>query len=221
VTVESSDVRFKLKSNLAEFESTNLVIATGGLSIPKMGATNFSYSIAKQFNIPVVPTRAGLVPFTFSDQFKIVFERLSGVSQEVIVSTGYNQFQENILFTHRGLSGPAALQLSSYWSIGESIYINLFPNNNIALLINKTKKDNPRSLLRSLFSKELTKKLIQELEILFWSDWKDKYIADIPDKILKGIAENLSEWELKPSGTEGFRTAEVTLGGIDNDSLSS
>ncbi len=219
--IEETEARFKLESNLGEFESSSLVIATGGLSIPKMGATNFAYKVAKQFNIPVVPTRAGLVPFTFSDYFKELSERLSGVSQEVILSTGKKQFQENILFTHRGLSGPAALQLSSYWTTGESIYINLFPNNDIASIINSTKKEKPKLLLRNLFSRQLAKKLVQELETLFWPEWREKYLSDIPDKVLKNIVSNLSSWELKPSGTEGYRTAEVTMGGVDTVSLSS
>jgi len=223
ITEKETEAQYKLNTNLGKFESQNLVIATGGLSIPKMGATNFAFKIATQFNLPVLSTRAGLVPFTFSDQFKTVFERLSGVSQEVILSTKIKQFHENILFTHRGLSGPAALQLSSYWNTGESIFINLFPNDDASLLVNKAKKDNPKLLLRNLFSQHLAlaKKLVQELEALFWSDWKDKVIADIPDKILKEITENLSAWELKPSGTEGYRTAEVTLRGVDTDSLSS
>lgn len=213
--------KFKLESSLGEFDSESLVIATGGLSIPKMGATNFAYKVAGQFNLPVMTTRAGLVPFTFSDQYKTIFERLSGVSQNVILSTDKKQFHRNILFTHRGLSGPAALQLSSYWNTGESIFVNLFPEDDIALLINKTKKDRPKLLLRNYLSQQLAKKLVQELETLFWFDWKDKIIADIPDKILKEIASDLSAWELKPSGTEGYRTAEVTLGGIDTDYLSS
>ncbi len=216
-----TNARFKLESNMGKFESQSLVIASGGLSIPKMGASNFAYKIAKKFDIPVVSTRAGLVPFTFSDHYKVIFERLSGVSQEVILSTEKKQFQENILFTHRGLSGPAALQLSSYWKSGESIFVNLFPDDDIDSLINITKKENPKLLLRSYISQRLAKKLVQELEVLFWSDWCDKTIADIPNKILKEITANLSSWELKPSGTEGYRTAEVTLGGVDTDSLSS
>jgi predicted Rossmann fold flavoprotein len=216
-----NDSSYKLKSNQGNFKAQSLVIASGGLSIPKMGATNFAYKVANQFNIPVLSTRAGLVPFTFTDQYKTIFERLSGLSQETILSTDRKQFHENILFTHRGLSGPAALQLSSYWKEGETITVNLFPNDDIALLLNQTKKENPKLLLRNLLSQSLAKKLVQELESLFWSDWSDKPIADIPDKVLKEIASNLTEWELKPSGTEGYRTAEVTLGGIDTDNLSS
>jgi predicted Rossmann fold flavoprotein len=221
VTEEKNKTWFKLETNLGGFKSSSLVIATGGLSIPKMGSTNFAYRVAKQFKVPVIPTRAGLVPFTFSDSFKELAERLSGISQDVILSTDKKQFQENILFTHRGLSGPAALQLSSYWNTGESIYINLFPDKDVSLLMNKAKQDSPRLLLRHLLSQQLAKKLVQELEKLFWPDWCDKYIADIPDKTLKDIASNLSAWKLKPSGTEGYPTAEVTMGGVDTDNLSS
>jgi predicted Rossmann fold flavoprotein len=218
---DENNARFKVKSSLGKFKSESLVIASGGLSIPKMGATNFAYKIAQQFNLPVITTRAGLVPFTFSDQYKAIFERLSGVSHEVILSTAKKQFHLNILFTHRGLSGPAALQLSSYWQVGESIFINLFPNRDIKTLFSKTKKENPKLLLRNVLSQYLPKKLVQELEVLFWSEWKDKVIAEIPDKVLTEISEKLIQWELKPSGTEGYRTAEVTLGGVDTDSLSS
>jgi predicted Rossmann fold flavoprotein len=213
--------RFKLESNQGRYESPSLVIATGGLSIPKMGATHFAYKIAEQFDLAVLSTRAGLVPFTFSGNYKIIFERLSGVSHEVILSTKDKQFRENILFTHRGLSGPAALQLSSYWGVGESIYIDLFPNNDIGLILKKAKQDQPKLLLRNLFSQYMPKKLVQELQEIFWSDCCDKHIADIPDKKLNEIATNLSAWELKPSGTEGYRTAEVTMGGVDTNSLSS
>ncbi len=218
---DKADNQFKLETNKGEFHSNSLVIASGGLSIPKMGASNFAYKVAEQFNIPVLATRAGLVPFTFSDNYKSIFERLSGVSQEVILSTENKQFQENILFTHRGLSGPAALQLSSYWNSGENIVINLFPDIDVELLIKNAKKDNPKLLLRNLLSNNLAKKLVHELEQLFWKDWNDKHIADIPDKVLKNIANKLSAWELKPSGTEGYRTAEVTMGGVDTDHLSS
>lgn len=217
----NSDKQFILNSNIGKFRSTSLVIASGGLSIPKMGATNFGYKIATQFNLPVVPTRAGLVPFTFSDQIKSLSERLSGVSQQVVLSTDKSQFQENILFTHRGISGPAALQSSSYWHPGENIHINLIPEDEINAVLKKAKRDNPKSLLRNIFTKKLPKKLVEECQELFWSDIAEKLIADIPDKRLLEIAGNLSAWSLKPSGTEGYRTAEVTLGGVDSNYLSS
>jgi predicted Rossmann fold flavoprotein len=217
----TSDSKFKLESNQGKFESKSLVIASGGLSIPKMGATNYAYKVAQQFDMPVIDTSAGLVPFTFTGEYKTIFERLSGISHKVNLSTGKKQFYESILFTHRGLSGPAALQLSSYWKQGETIVVNLFPNNDISEILHQTKKQKPTTLLRNLLSQHLAKKLVQELETLFWSDWQDKVIADIPDKVLNEIALNLSDWRLKPSGTEGYRTAEVTLGGVDTDYLSS
>lgn len=213
--------RFNLKTSLGEFKTHSLVIASGGLSIPKMGATNFGYKVANQFNIPVIPTRAALVPFTFSDRFKNVSERLSGVSEEVELSTDHKHFQGNILFTHRGLSGPAALQLSSYWSPGENIRINFFPNEKITDILISSKKNHPKMLIRNILAQYLSKKLTQELEELFWPDLHDKHMADIPDKRLIQVAQNLMAWSLKPSGTEGYRTAEVTMGGVDTEYLSS
>lgn len=216
-----SEKQFILNSNIGKFRSGSLVIASGGLSIPKMGATNFGYKIAMQFKLPVIPTRAGLVPFTFSDHIKNLSERLSGVSQQVVLSTERKQFQENILFTHRGISGPAALQSSSYWNPGESIHINLIPGQEINTFLKKAKRDNPKSLIRNIFTKMLPKKLVEECQQLFWPDITEKPITDVPDKRLLEIASKLSDWHLVPSGTEGYRTAEVTLGGVDTDYLSS
>ena len=216
-----SEKQFILNGNIGKFRSGSLVIASGGLSIPKMGATNFGYKIAMQFELPVIPTRAGLVPFTFSDHIKNLSERLSGVSQRVVLSTERKQFQENILFTHRGISGPAALQSSSYWNSGESIHINLIPEQEINTFLKKAKRDNPKSLIRNIFTKMLPKKLVEECQQLFWPDITEKPITDVPDKRLLEIASKLSDWHLVPSGTEGYRTAEVTLGGVDTDYLSS
>ncbi len=212
---------FKIKTGLGNFKSVSLVIACGGLSIPKMGATSFGYQVAKQFSIPVIPTQAALVPFTFSDQYKEIFERLSGISHNVILSTEDKQFEESILFTHRGLSGPAALQLSSYWQQGETISINLFPATDLKLLLKEAKQTQPNLLLRNFFTQYMAKKLVQELQELFWQDVKEKPITDISDKRLNEISAKLSSWQLKPSGTEGYRTAEVTMGGVDTDYLSS
>lgn len=213
--------QYILNTSLGKIRANSLVIASGGLSIPKMGASNFSYKIAKQFRIPVLSTYAGLVPFTFSNSFKDISERLSGVSQEVILSTPKKQFQESILFTHRGLSGPAALQLSSYWNHGESIQINLFPDEDIESLLINAKSHSPRILLRNFLSQYLAKKLVILLQELFWSNEENKLMTDFSNKRLKAIAAKLYAWEIKPSGTEGYRTAEVTMGGIDTDYLSS
>ena len=169
----------------------------------------------------MLSTYAGLVPFTFSDSFKDVAERLSGVSQEVILSTPNKQFKESILFTHRGLSGPAALQLSSYWNHGESIQINLLPNEDIESLLINAKLHSPKVLLRNFLSQYLAKKLVIVLQELFWPDEDYQLMTDFSNKRLKSIAAKLYAWEVKPSGTEGYRTAEVTMGGIDTDYLSS
>ncbi len=220
-TEHNADNHYILNTSLGKFRASSLVIASGGLSIPKMGASNFAYKVASQFKIPVISTCAGLVPFTFSDSFNVVFERLSGVSQEVVLSTANKEFQESILFTHRGISGPAALQLSSYWSPGEGILINLLPNEDIESLLVNAKQHSPKILLRNFLSQYLAKKLVLELQDLFWPDERYKLLTDFTDKRLKEIAAKISAWEIKPSGTEGYRTAEVTLGGVDTDYLSS
>ena len=217
----NADQQYILNTNLGKFRATSLVIASGGLSIPKMGATNFGYKVAAQFNVPVLSTRAGLVPFTFSDHIKELTERLSGVSQEVVLSTDKQQFQEDILFTHRGISGPAALQLSSYWHSSENIKIDLIPVEDINAVLKQAKQDKPKSLLRNLLTAYLPKKLVIECQALFWPDVSEKPIADITDRKLSQISAALSTWSLKPSGTEGYRTAEVTLGGVNTDYLSS
>lgn len=217
----NADQQFILNTNLGKYRSSSLVIASGGLSIPKMGATNFGYKVAQQFDVPVIPTRAALVPFTFSDHIKDLSDRLSGVSQEVALSTEAKSFQENILFTHRGISGPAALQASSYWQMGESIVVDLLPAEDINAIFKTAKRDNPKSLLRTLLALYLPKKLVLECQALFWPELSEKMITDISDKTLNNIAAALSAWSLKPSGTEGYRTAEVTLGGVDTDYLSS
>ncbi len=213
--------RFKLKTNSGDFTSHSLVIASGGLSIPKMGATGFGYEIAKQFSVPVKETRAALVAFTFSDAFKELSERLTGLSHGVRLGSVNMEFRENILFTHRGLSGPAVLQISNYWQLGDPIEINLIPDEKAETYLKGLKKEHPKSLLRNILTEKIPKKLVMELQTLFWSSWTDKIMTDIPDSVLNEIASKLAAWSIKPSGTEGYRTAEVTLGGVDTDYLSS
>lgn len=216
-----SAARFGLKTSKGGFSADSLVVATGGLSIPTMGASGIGYDIARQFGLRVLPTRAGLVPFMFSDSFKSVSERLSGLAVDVVLSTEQQAFSENVLFTHRGLSGPAALQLSNYWQVGESIAMDLLPGTDLAQWLRQQKKDHPKSLLRTLLTPMLAKSLVQELQVLFWPSWAETAMAEVPDAALLAIAEGLSHWSLKPSGTEGYRTAEVTLGGVDTQQLSS
>jgi predicted Rossmann fold flavoprotein len=212
---------YQLETNIGKFLSSSLVIATGALSIPTMGASGFGYELARQFGLNVLPRRAGLVPFTFSDLYRESFEKLSGVSVEVEMSTGNTTFRENLLFTHRGLSGPVVLQISSYWKEGEDIYINLLPDMDLSNHLLEMKQSRSKSILRTQLSQILPKALVFELEKLFWQDSAEKLLADYSDKLLKEIALQLQTWRLKPSGTEGYRTAEVTLGGVDTDNLNS
>tara|TARA_B100001059_G_C17808527_1_gene570717 strand:- start:235 stop:1428 length:1194 start_codon:yes stop_codon:yes gene_type:complete len=220
-SIAATEPGYKLETTLGSLQSRSLVIATGGLSIPTMGASGFGYEIAEQFGLNLLPRAAGLVPFTFTDRVKEISERLSGLAVDVEMSVNDVKFRENMLFTHRGISGPAALQLSSYWQPGQSISINLLPDYNATELLLGFKNASAKSLLRSLLSQHLPKSLTLELQNLHWSDHVDKPMAEIPDAILIKAAEQLAKWQLKPSGTEGYRTAEVTLCGVDTDQLSS
>ncbi len=212
---------FVVTSNKGEFSAAALVIATGGLSIPKMGASDFGYRIARQFGLNVLQTRAGLVPFTFTGATHAMTERLSGVSLSASIRVGQQTFVDDLLFTHRGLSGPAALQASSYWTAGNDIVINLLPLIDAAAMLLNAKTNGHRALLRSVLSECLPKALVTELQQLLWPAAAEKPIGDWQDAALRQLADSLHNWTLRPSGTEGYRTAEVTLGGIDTDELSS
>ncbi|MDE2422412.1 MAG: NAD(P)/FAD-dependent oxidoreductase [Gammaproteobacteria bacterium] len=223
-STSSPTARFKLNSNLGTYFAESLVIATGGLSIPTLGSSGFGYDIAKQFGHTVLPLRAGLVPFTFTDGFKAVTERLSGIAVDGTMSSDTAAFSEAILFTHRGISGPAALQVSNYWQVGESITIDLFPTEDVSELahwLKQQKQQHPKSLLRTLLYDRLVKSLVLELQTLLWENHAETAMGQIPDTVLDDIAHLLKNWSHKPSGTEGYRTAEVTLGGVDTAELSS
>lgn len=212
---------FTVFSDKGVFASESLVVASGGLSIPKMGSSGFGYQVARQFGHSVHETRAGLVPFTFSGATHEMTGRLSGVSTSATVTAGSITFTEDILFTHRGLSGPAILQLSSYWTPGEEIYIDVLPRQDANVLLLAAKKSQPKSLLRTILATTLPRALVGELQALWWNDVAEKPLAEISDEDLARIGHNLNRWPLKPSGTEGYRTAEVTLGGVDTTELSS
>ncbi|MDX1518215.1 MAG: NAD(P)/FAD-dependent oxidoreductase [Woeseiaceae bacterium] len=203
------------------FLSDSLVVATGGLSIPKMGASDFGYRIARKYGLQVLPTRAGLVPFTFTGAMHELTGRLSGVSTRAEVRTERTSFGDDILFTHRGLSGPAALQLSSYWQPGSDIIIDLLSPNVDSTDFRHLKGARPRATLRSLLGDYLPRALVVELQSLFWPDVADTGIGEISNDRLQQIATALQRWAVRPSGTEGYRTAEVTLGGVDTATLSS
>ena len=199
----------------------SLVVASGGLSIPTLGASGFGYDIAEQFGLNVLQRSAGLVPFTFSDWVKDISETNSGLSLDVEMSVNGMSFRENLLFTHRGISGPAALQLSSYWKPGQFISINLLPDHDAQTLLLGYKQSHPKSLLRNLIGPLLSKGFTQSLQARYWPQYAETPIAEIANTVLVSLANHLSNWQLKPSGTEGYRTAEVTLCGVDTDHISS
>ncbi|RLU00339.1 NAD(P)/FAD-dependent oxidoreductase [Ketobacter sp.] len=212
---------FRVDSNRGLYQAEAVVIASGGLSIPTMGVTPFGYDVAKQFGLDVLPTRAGLVPFVFTDTMKQLCNTLSGVSVETLVSHDDTAFRENILFTHRGLSGPAILQISSYWQEGESVAINLLPDEQDAQWLLQAKQSDPKMLLKNLLGQRLPKKLVTELETLWWAQESRKPLAEFSNQRLLQLQQQLQQWAVKPAGTEGYRTAEVTLGGVNTDELSS
>lgn len=209
---------FKLMSSRGNFHCQSLVIASGGLSIPSMGASPFGYTVAEQFGIKVWPTDAALVPFTLATEEKNKFSVLSGMAIDSLVSNERIQFRENILFTHRGLSGPAILQISSYWKMGEAIVINLFPQQNLFLLLKTAKEAQPQKQLKSIMTKYFPKRLVETFLSLNLAEMK---IITLSHQQLKEIAEQFNAWTIIPNGTEGYRTAEVTLGGVDCRALSS
>ncbi|MGB5246604.1 MAG: NAD(P)/FAD-dependent oxidoreductase [Woeseia sp.] len=213
--------RYQVTCEDQSYYSDSLVIATGGLSIPKMGASDLGYRLARQFGLNVLPTRAGLVPFTFTGALHEMADRLSGVSSRAALASSSQAFTENILFTHRGLSGPAALQISSYWSPGESLRINYLPTVDVRELLVHTKREQPRNLLRTVLAELLPRKLVLELQTLIWPQYAETAVANIPDRELQAIATKLTDGRLLPAATEGYRTAEVTLGGVDTAGLSS
>lgn len=197
-----------------------LVVATGGLSIPTLGASAFGYQIAEQFGHRIINTCASLVPFTFTDRIGEMIKGLAGVSILVVASNDRASFELPMLFTHRGLSGPAMLQLSNYWEVGEFICINLLPNICAADLLISKKRSHPKQLIRTVLNSYFPKKLLLAFENYFWDDLKEIELANIKDEKLRHLAKNLNAWHIKPSGTEGYRVAEVTRGGIDTKDVS-
>lgn len=199
----------------------SLVVATGALSIPSLGGSGMGYDIARQFSLKLTERRAGLVPFMFSDSFKPFCERLAGLSAEVEVSCNGQEFSESMLFTHRGISGPAILQISSFWYPGDAISINLLPGIAADQWLREVKLAKGKSLLKTVLQQRLSKALVAELQKLWWPEQAETILADFTDQQLKTLGRQLNQWLLKPSASEGYRTAEVTLGGVDTDGVSS
>ncbi|KTD65066.1 NAD(P)/FAD-dependent oxidoreductase [Legionella shakespearei] len=209
---------FNLKTTKGKFRCQSLVIASGGLSIPTMGASPFAYKVAEQFHIKVWPTRAGLVPFTLDVTDKEKLSVLSGVSVDSLVTNERNQFREDLLFTHRGLSGPAILQLSSYWLAGETISINLLPEQQLLETLKEARTTTGTRQLNSVLSSYLPKRVV---EVFIPKNLAEKKLSEISNTDLEAVAHQVQAWVVKPNGTEGYRTAEVTIGGIDCNAISS
>ena len=212
------DMRFEVKTQQGSLSCKSLVIATGGLSIPTLGSSPFAYHVAEQFGILVHPTRAGLVPFTLNPEDKQKFAALSGVSLPCLVSNARAAFKEALLFTHRGLSGPAILQISSYWMPGEAVLINLLPEHDLLEMLQAARTSQPKKQLSSVLSVHLPKRVV---DVFISKQLLDKKLADLSNKALALIPNLLQNWTVKPEGTEGYRTAEVTLGGVDCNAISS
>jgi predicted Rossmann fold flavoprotein len=216
--IKKTESGFNLKTQNAEYYCESLVIACGGLSIPTLGASPFGYKIAEQFDLKVWPTRAGLVPFTLHNSDKVRFHELAGVSNYCEVTYKNISFKENILFTHRGLSGPAILQISSYWQPGDEIIIDLLPGKNICEIISKTKITQENILLKTLLGNIFAKSLVSAL---FDQNLLTRKLKSLNNKDLNIIKNTIHTFKIKPNGTEGYRTAEVTLGGVDCNEVSS
>ena len=213
--------RFHVSTSRGDFNAASLVIATGGLSIPKIGATPFGYHVAEQFGIPITKLKPGLVPLTFAPDDWKPYADLTGVSLDTVVSFGKQSFRENLLVTHRGLSGPAILQISSYWQHGEALHINLLPACDMPILLdeNRTSKKLLSNYLTQWFPKSFSEVWCAQMAAR--SGIENKPLNQYNDKQRKQIAAQLHDWQVIPSGTAGYGKAEVTCGGIDTRALSS
>ncbi len=209
---------FALSTDRGDFSCEKLVIASGGLSIPKIGASNFGYETAKQFGLNIIPPSAGLVPLTFDEELLTQTKELSGISVDACVSCENTSFREGLLFTHRGLSGPSILQISSYWKPGLIITVNLLPDDDVYEWLKSMRQSRPKQILHNILSLKLPSRLAQ---FIATKTGHDVRIADLSDKKLKEVAKAINAWEVTPKGSEGYRTAEATLGGVDTNDISS
>jgi predicted Rossmann fold flavoprotein len=216
-TVSKTEGDFAVATDQGEFRGKALVVATGGPSIPKMGSSGLGYKIAEQFGLKIVPPRAALVPLTFDAALLARFKDLSGVSVDAIVSCGKTRFDEALLFTHRGLSGPAILQISSYWREGHDIIIDMAPDVDVLAALKQLRRNHPRQELATGLG-FLPKRLAQIVAEAIAGPVR---LADFSDALLADVAAAVKQWRVRPNGTEGYRTAEVTLGGVDTSELSS
>lgn len=211
---------FSLKTNRSDIACAALVVACGGPSIPKMGASSFGYEIANQFGIDVVPPRAGLVPLVFDPIILAHTQELTGVTLDPVVTRSLSgmTFREGMVFTHKGISGPAILQISSYWKPGEPVMINLCPDTPMLPWLKEQRQVQPRSMLKVALQALLPKRLVEWIVADLGLDGR---MADLSDKQFKAVSDRIENWTVKPSGSEGYRTAEVTVGGVSTEELSS
>ncbi|CBA34333.1 NAD(P)/FAD-dependent oxidoreductase [Cronobacter turicensis] len=218
--IARDDSGYTLTLNGGAAQTPKLVIASGGLSMPGLGATPFGYKVAEQFGLKVLPTRAGLVPFTLHKPLLEQIQTLSGVSVPAVVTADNGTvFRESILFTHRGLSGPAILQISSYWQPGEWVTVNLLPDTDAGAFIDEQRAAHPNQSLKNTLAMLLPKRLVECLQSL--GQLPDVTLKQLNSRQQQELLETLHGWRVQPNGTEGYRTAEVTLGGVDTHELSS
>jgi predicted Rossmann fold flavoprotein len=216
--IERAEAGYRLSTDLGEITAPSVVVATGGLSVPTLGATGFGYEIARQFGHEVLATRAGLVPLIITDQLKALCTDLSGTSVASVVRCNGESFRENLLFTHRGLSGPAILQISSFWRLGDAVEIDLLPDHDIVNWLSAEQAARPDAELKTVLSEVFTRKLAARLA----DDWfGSRPMKRYTPAQLRDAADRLGAWQVVPAGTEGYRTAEVTLGGVDTRQVSS
>ena len=216
--VEKKNDQYFITVGKDNYLCNSLIIATGGLSVPKIGASKFGYDIAKKFNMDVIETLPALVPLTFNKKLLKICKELSGLSLEAIVFFNKIFFQEGMLFTHRGLSGPSILQISSYWKLGENIKINLSPKLDIFKFLENEKKTNPKQDINNIIAEILPKRLAS---IICKENNINGNISELSNKLLKQLSEAINAWIITPTGSEGYRTAEVTLGGVNTNEISS
>ena len=216
--VGKKDEGYFITTNSNQYIANSLIIATGGLSIPKIGASNFGYKVAKKFDLDIVETLPALVPLTFSEKILAKCKELAGLSVEAVVSFKKTFFEEGMLFTHRGLSGPSVLQISSYWKLGDNININLAPKLNLFQSLESKKKLEPKKDINLIISEILPKRLAQ---IICKENEVSGNICELSSKKIKQLSDAINSWAINPTGSEGYRTAEVTLGGVNTNELSS
>ena len=216
--IDKRDDKYFIVVGSDKYFCQSLIIATGGLSIPKIGASKFGYDIAQKFGLKVIETLPALVPLTFSEKILAICKELTGLSVEAVVSFKKTFFEEGMLFTHRGLSGPSILQISSYWKLGDNIKVNLSPKLDVDKFLNDRKISNPKQDISITVSEILPKRLAN---IICNENNVNGNICELSNKVLTSLSNSINAWAINPTGTEGYRTAEVTLGGIDTEEISS